>query len=99
MRAGATWDTVYPSRQPSQVVAEAAVTQAALTQQQGLPKQRSQRYRKLVHGLSARLSTLCHLACLAPKTGHTGESRSSVVDKKTFPALVVASSAGLSSII
>ncbi|KAK9916776.1 hypothetical protein WJX75_006825 [Coccomyxa subellipsoidea] len=72
---GATWDTVYPSRQPSQVVAEAAVTQAALTQQQGLPKQRSQRYRKLVHGLSARLSTLCHPACLAPKTGHTAAAQ------------------------
>ncbi|EIE22156.1 hypothetical protein COCSUDRAFT_66482 [Coccomyxa subellipsoidea C-169] len=74
--SGVTWDTLYPSRQPSQLLGEGAAMPAALTQAQqpGLPKQRSQRYRKLVTGLSARLSTL-YPACLAPKTSNTGAAQ------------------------
>lgn len=72
--AGSLWDTQYPSRQPSQLFGQDARNAAALPQlqQEQCAKQRSQRYRKLVLGLSARLSTLCHASCLAPKTANTG---------------------------
>lgn len=83
---------VYPSRQQSQLIGEEGqVQKAAAQQQQRLPKQRSERYRRLVHGLSAGLSGLCTAACMAPKATNSGLHIVSLHVLSGHPASMLAS--------
>ncbi|BDA40390.1 hypothetical protein COCOBI_01-0430 [Coccomyxa sp. Obi] len=94
---GSIWDTQYPSRQPSQLMGDDAPNAAALPQlqQEQSVKQRSQRYRKMVLGLSARLSTLCHASCLAPKTANSGAAQQAAKQAAAGRAMSRRSSRGL----